>query len=47
MKLRFFFNPEIKGIIAKKGAKDVVIHTQSQEKQKCLLILSIAASGKK
>ena len=22
-----FFNPEIKGIIAKKGAKDVVIHT--------------------
>lgn len=28
-----FFNPEVKRIITKKGAKDAVIHTQSQEKQ--------------
>ena len=42
-----FFNPEINGVIAKKGAHSVIIKTQNQEKHRCTLLLSITASGKK
>ena len=42
-----FFNPEIIGVIAKKGAHSVVIKAQSQDKHRCTLVLSITACGKK
>ena len=34
-----FFNPEIKAVIAPKGAHSVVIKTQSQEKHRYSLVL--------
>ena len=42
-----FFNPEIKAIIAPKGAHSVVIKTQSQEKHRYFLVLLISANGRK
>ena len=41
-----FFNPDINGVISKKGAHYVVIKIQNQENHRCTLVLSIAASGK-
>ena len=45
MKLLFFFNMGFTKTIAKKGARQVIIQTQNQEKCRCSVLLGITADG--
>ena len=42
-----FFNPEINGVIVPKGEHSVVYKTQSKEKHKYTLVISITAIRRK
>ena len=43
----YFFKPTLNGVIANKGAKQVVISIQGQEKQRVTIVLSIAVNEAK
>lgn len=40
-----FFTPALNGAISYKGAKQVVVSTQDQEKQRLTIVLSIAGNN--